>query len=140
MIYCDTSLLVNALAKEERTAIAQQWLRDHADAQLCISAWVDTEFSSALAMKLRGGVIDAVERARILTQWRGIVTHVLTSIEVPAGAFALAARFIDREDVNLRASDALHVAVASLGGHSLATLDRTMAEAAVQVGVGVVPL
>ena len=135
MIYCDTSLLVNALTKEDRTATAQQWLREHGDAELCISAWVDTEFSSALAMKLRGGVIDAVERARILTRWRGIVTHTLTTVEVPAGAFALAARFIDRDDVNLRASGALHVAVASLGGHSLATLDKAMAEAALAVGV-----
>ncbi len=38
----------------------------------------------------------------------------------------------------LRAGDALHLAVASLGGHALATLDARMKEGAVAVGVRVV--
>ena len=140
MIYCDTSLLVQALTWENATDLAQNWLRKQADGSLCISGWVDTEFSSALAIKLRHGVVTLPERAAVLTNWRSMIVQSLTVIDVAPGAFELAARFIDRPDVNLRSGDALHLAIASLSGHTLATLDRAMAEAAVAVGVGVVPV
>ncbi len=42
----------------------------------------------------------------------------------------------DRDDLKLRAGDALHLATASLGGHHLVTLDKTMSAGAVAVGVG----
>ena len=41
-------------------------------------------------------------------------------------------------DSILRAADALHLAVAALGGHALATLDARLAEGAQAVGVRVV--
>ena len=39
-----------------------------------------------------------------------------------------------------RAADALHLAVAALGGHALATLDARLAEGAQAVGVRVLAL
>ena len=67
-----------------------------------------------------------------------MVAERLTLLPVPPPAFALAARFCDMNATGLRAGDALHLAVASLGGHALATLDKVMAEAAGAVGVMVV--
>ena len=107
---------------------------------LCISPWVVSEFSSALAIKLRSGAVPVAERARILSNWHVLHQDHLAIVAVPETAFVLAAHFCDRYESSLRAGDALHLAVASLGGHTLATLDRTMAEAAVAVGVGVVPV
>ena len=43
-----------------------------------------------------------------------------------------------RHELALRAADALHLAVAALGGHALATLDARLAEGAQAVGVRVV--
>lgn len=140
MIYCDTSLLVTALTVEDRSARVQAWLTIQNEGELCISRWVVSEFSSALALKLRRGEMPADERARILSNWHVLRQDHLAMVPVPEDAFDLAARFCDRHESGLRAGDALHLAVASLGGHTLATLDRALAEAAVAVGVGVVPL
>ena len=137
MIYCDTSLLVTALTVEDRTAQVQAWLTTRTEGELCISLWVVTEFSSALSLKLRRGEMPVDERARIISNWHALRQDHLAMLPVPENAFALAAQFCDRFESGLRAGDALHLAVAALGGHSLATLDQTMARAAVEVGVGV---
>ena len=137
MIYLDTSLLVTALTVEADTERVQTWLAKCEGGELCISLWVVSEFSSALALKLRRGDISAEERARVLSNWRRVQQENLTLVPVPPDAYDLAARFCDRHELGLRAGDALHLAVASLGGHSLATLDAVMAKAAVAVGVQV---
>ena len=137
MIYCDTSLLVTALTDEWRSERAQQWLAAQPSGALCISHWVITEFSSALAIKLRRNDMPVEERGRILAEWQAVQRDRLAILPVTAEAFALAARFCDRHETGLRSGDALHLAVTLLGGHSLATLDRAMAEAAIAVGVAV---
>lgn len=138
MIYCDTSLLVTALTGEPRTAKVQAWLVDQQEGALCISGWVVSEFSSAIAIKRRRGELSDSERASALSNWQVARAENLTEVAVPEAAFDLAARFCDRHELGLRAGDALHLAVASLGGHSLATLDAVMAGAALEVGVRVV--
>ena len=138
MIYLDTSLLVTALTAEPDTVRVQAWLAEHEAGALCTSDWAVSEFSSALALKLRRGELNAEKRARVLSNWRVTQQENLVVIPVPQPAYDLAARFCDRHELGLRAGDALHLAVASLGGHSLATLDARMAKAAVAVGVEVV--
>ena len=140
MIYCDTSLLVAALAREPSSERAQEWLAAHGGDALCASDWVVTEFAGALAFKQRTGQISAELRTQIRARWQEMVTTTLAIDEVRRDAFELAARYCDMQNSTLRSGDALHLAVASLGGYSLATLDRTMAKAAVSVGVGVVPV
>ena len=138
MIYLDTSLLVTALTAEPDTAPVQAWLVKFEAGALCTSDWAVSEFSSALALKLRRGDLSDEERARVLSNWRVTQQANLVVIPVPQPAYDLAARFCDRHEMGLRAGDALHLAVASLGGHSLATLDAVMAKGAVAVGVEVV--
>ncbi len=138
MIYCDTSLLVAALTVEPRTVAVQTWLTGHQPPALCTGAWTNTEFSSAIALKLRRGEITPDDRTRALANWRILHNQSLVMIAVPHEAFDLAARFCDMTAPGLRASDALHLAVASLGAHALATLDARMREGAEAVGVRVV--
>ena len=57
MIYCDTSLVVAVLAREPSSYRAQDWIALLDTAELCISDWVVTEFSGALALKARTGQI-----------------------------------------------------------------------------------
>lgn len=137
MIYCDTSLLVAALVLEERSAQVKSWLRERTVGELCISTWTVTEVSAALALKLRTGTLPAESRPDVLTQWRAMQVDQLISIAVPHEAFDLAARFCDMNGSVTRAGDALHLAVASLGGLALATLDERMREGAEAVGVRV---
>ena len=138
MIYCDTSLLVAALVPEPETESVQRWLEQQAADQLATSDWGLTEFSSAIALKARRGDIPADRKSDVLTQWQIMVAERLILLPVPASAFALAARYCEMSASSLRAEDALHIAVASLGGHGLATLDAAMAEAAGSVGVRVI--
>ena len=138
MFYCDTSLLVSALTVEADSVKVQRWLAKQEAAALCISGWVVTEFSSAVALKLRRGELTRDDAALALTNWRSLQQNRLITIPVPSDTFGLAARFCDMPTPGLRAGDALHLAVASLGGHSLATLDERMKEAAKAVGVGVI--
>ena len=140
MIYCDTSLLVSALTVEAGSVKVQRWLANQVAASLCISGWVVTEFSSAVALKLRRDELTRDDAARVLTNWRSLQQDRLITIPVPSEAFALAARFCDTPAPGLRAGDALHLAVASLGGHSLATLDERMMAGAEAAGVRVVLL
>ena len=140
MIYCDTSLLVAALAREPNSGRAQEWLAAHGGDELCVSDWVVTEFAGALAFKQRTGQISAELQGHIGTRWQELVTTTFAVNEVLRDAFELAARYCNMQNSKLRSGDALHLAIALLGGHSLATLDRAMAEAAVQVGVGVAPV
>lgn len=137
MIYCDTSLVVAGLSNEPMAGAVQAWLADQAEGELCISGWAVTEFSSAVSLKLRRKEIDPPAKAQMLSNWQVIRQDHLVVIPVPEQAFALAARFCDRDDLGLRAGDALHLAVASLGGHQLATLDKLLAAAALAVGVEV---
>jgi uncharacterized protein len=51
--------------------------------------------------------------------------------------FRVAARLADQSELNLRAGDALHLAICANHGASLCTLDRRLAEAAPRVGVPV---
>ena len=138
MIYCDTSLLVSALTVEVHSTGAKSWLADQIAGDLCISNWVITEFSSAISLKMRRKEVTTQEHTKVLAHWRTFQMDHLSLLPVPHHAFDLAARFADQYQLGLRASDALHLAVASLGGHSLATLDKVMAEAAGAVGVMVV--
>lgn len=137
MIYCDTSLVVAGLSNEPMTQPVQAWLSEQDADTLCISSWVVTEFSSAVSLKLRRGDLDQTGKAQMLSSWQVIQRDHLALVPVPDQAFALAARFCDRDDLGLRAGDALHLAIASLGGHRLATLDQQLASAALAVGVAV---
>ena len=138
MIYCDTSLMVASLIPEGASDSVQAWLAEQAEGTLCISDWVVTEFSSALGIKLRRGVLPADRQSHILAEWRARIADQLTLLPVPQPAFALAARYCEMPATGLRGSDALHLAVAALGGHALATLDARLAEGAQAVGVRVV--
>ena len=140
MIYCDTSLMIASLIPEGASDSVQAWLAEQAEGTLCISDWVVTEFSSALGIKLRRGVIPADRQSHILAEWRARIADQLTLLPVPQPAFALAARYCEMPATGLRGSDALHLAVAALGGHALATLDARLVEGAQAVGVRVVPI
>ena len=139
-LYLDTSVLVSALTNEADTGAVQAWLSQQDPRNLTISDWVVTEFSSALSIKLRTGQLSAENRAAALATFTRLVTETLRILPVVRASFRTAARFADQPALNLRAGDALHLAICADQGATLCTLDRRLGEAAALAGVGSVLL
>jgi uncharacterized protein len=137
MLYVDTSVIVSALTKEADTDLSQVWLARQETSELTISDWTMTEFASALSIKLRTGALGVEDRAVALSAFTRLCAESFRTLAVGREDFRAAARFADQSDLNLRAGDALHLAICANQGASLCTLDRRLAEAAPRVGVPV---
>ena len=135
ILYLDTSLLVAALTRESETARVQEWLGKQAPGSLAISEWVITEFSSALALKLRTKQLGPPHRADALAVFARLMAENFTILPVSGSQFRTAARFVDHHALGLRAGDALHLAVCVDHGAALCTLDRRLGKAASALGV-----
>ena len=140
MFYIDTSVLVAALTNEAETVRMQTWLREQPAGELAISEWVVTEVSSALSIKLRVGQMEPRHRAEVLAAFSRLSAESLSILPISGFHCRTAARFVDRHELGLRASDALHLAVAVDHGATVASLDRRMVEAALALGVSAVLL
>jgi uncharacterized protein len=135
MLYLDTSLLVSALINEEETEAVQEWLAQRNARELTISDWVMTEFSSALSIKLQTGQLATEHRAAALATLTRLAAETFRVLAVERPSFRAAARLADQHALNLRAGDALHLAVCADHGAMLCTLDRRLGEAGPLVGV-----
>jgi uncharacterized protein len=135
IFYLDTSFSVTAFTPEAATTQAQNWFERHRDSQINISDWVLTEFSSALSMKIRTGDLTIEQRNVVQASWDRFAESSLGLIAVQREDFTVAKDMAERHDLSLRASDALHLAIARRAGCTLVTLDKRLAEAAPHVGV-----
>jgi predicted nucleic acid-binding protein len=126
---------VAALTIEARTAEARRWFQDRPPDEIIISDWGIAEFSSALGMKMRTGVIDAAQWTTSLAIFRRLTERSLQVVGVTSATFRKAAGFADLYELGLRAGDALHLAAASEQGATLWTLDRRQAAAGRVLGV-----
>lgn len=139
LLYLDASVVVAAFVREATTKRVQSFLERRGAENLAVSSWVLTEFSSALALKMRTGGIDGHLFASAHARLQSFVSGV-SRLPVVEPDFARAAAFCQRHDLALRAGDALHLAIASRTGCSLVTLDDRMAKAAPELGVLVAAL
>lgn len=138
MHYIDTSVLVTALTAEPETSTACQWLFANQDSAY-ISDWVLTEFSGALALKLRiGALSDESSRAARLAMTK-LVKGSLILLPVTRACFNVAAEFCD-SGADLRSGDALHAAIAQAYDLTLASRDRGMVRGARELGLEAVLL
>ena len=91
--------------------------------------------SSAMAIKLRTGQIDLMQRAGALAMFNKLVAESFTVLPVTGAHFRAAAKFVDQHTLGLRAGDALHLATASEHGATVHTLDQRLAAAGPVLGV-----
>jgi predicted nucleic acid-binding protein len=128
--------MVSAFTAEEQSKDVRAWLSRQTEG-LAVSHWVVTEFSGALAMKRRLGVIDTVGWNGVMKAWQRLCAGELRVEPVTAADFKRAATLMDRGNLKLRSGDALHLAIVVDRGWSLATLDHDLAQAAAQMRVEV---
>ena len=135
-VYPDASVLVSAYVEETASGLAERWLDSLGADRLVTSAWCETEIASALAKKVRMGALTASDLDHILGAIRARLAAHAKIIPVEQRQFDVAAEFILRSRVALRAGDALHLAIAAAAGAEFVTLDRRMAEAGQALGLG----
>ena len=129
MFYLDTSLCIASITAEPHTEAVLDWLQTNQGLAFAISPWVITEVHSALARKRREQQLSERERHGSLELFKRTVTSSLTMLAINQGHFYTAAALVGRQETGLRASDALHLAISSDHGATLATLDKKLAAA-----------
>jgi len=137
-VYLDASVIVALLTNDALTGRARTFLQSDALA-LFISDYAAAEVASVIARRVRTHALTEAEaRASFdsLDQWTRTFAR---PIETAPGDIAMAAGFIRRLDLTLRAPDAINIAIARRLGVALATFDRGMASCAATLGVAVAP-
>jgi len=130
MMYLDSSLVVSAITRETDTQAVLSWLERQSADDLFISEWVVTEVMSALALKVRSGLIDNDTRSKAKGGFRAMRDQGLHMFEIGDAHFRHATVLINSCPVKLRAADSLHLAIADRNGASVCTLDIEMLGAA----------
>lgn len=138
-VYLDASVLVALFTHDAMSAQADAFLRSRAEVVI-VSDFAAAELASAIARKVRMGNL-SVEQAQAafsdFDAW--MVRSVECSRLLPAD-IAVAATFLRRLNLSLRAPDAMNIAIAQRVGATLATLDQRMALDAATLGVLAPPL
>ncbi len=137
-LYLDASILASLFVADAFSDQASSLLAAAA-ADVLISDFAATEFSSVIARQVRMGRL-SVERAREgfadFDVWNARAGQKVATLSADIQA---AGTLIRRLDLNIRAPDALHIAVALRLGATLATFDRQMSQNAQSLGLEVVP-
>ncbi len=132
-VYLDASVLVSLLVDDAKTAAARRL--NERGPLIALSDWTMVECSSALARLTRMNQLTTRERDEIedaLDQWASRVSRVIAVIPQD---FDASRRFVRQSRSGLRASDALHLAIAAREGLEMATFDLVLARATEEVGV-----
>ena len=137
-VYLDASLLVPLFIQDRFTARAQAFLST-GELVLHVSDFAETEFASVMSLKVRKRDLtreEALGAFAAFDLWKATEPNqefAETADIQRAGAL------LRRLDLNLRAPDAIHIAIALRAGAALATFDSRMAECAEALGLALAP-
>jgi uncharacterized protein len=135
-LYLDASLLVALFVIDPTSARADAFLSEQATV-VVISDFGAAEFSSAVARRVRMRDLTRDEGRLAFAQFDTWIARSVRRRELTTADIASAERILRRLDVNLRAPDALHVAIAERIGATLVTFDQRMAANARALGMAV---
>ena len=126
--------MIAFLTPEAITRAVRARFARFAPGETLLSDWLTTEVSSALSAKVRIGTLTLSQRATALAAYQRMFLDNHIVLSVTASDFRAAARFADRHDLGLRASDALHLAIATEHRSTVLTLDRRLHTACLALG------
>lgn len=135
--YLDACVIVPMLVQDDHSARVDQWLKTRP--ATAYSLWTLAEVSSALSHQVRTSRLSEETRLAVEMELEHRFDPSSPSASVLAEDF-LVARELLIANASLRTPDALHLAIARREGMALATLDRTLAEAAPFAGVDLAAL
>ncbi len=128
MIYVDTSVFVALCTKEQKSDDVAKWYTN-SSAKLISSTWAFTEFSSALSLKVRTSQITEKQSREAWKKFDALCQNDIELLSIESKAYYSAGILVVDSKSNLRAGDALHLAVArQLKFKSLVTLDKVLAK------------
>ena len=134
--YLDPSVLVSLIVPDINTAAARLFL-EISGQPVVVSDFGVLEVASALGIKVRTNKITAVAAREGFADLRVWLLRHAYEAEVRSEDVVYSEIALARFDLNLRAPDALHIAVASRLGAALATFDGRQAASATILGLAV---
>lgn len=135
-IYLDASVLVSLFSNDALTGRADAVLRTN-PAILIVSDFAATEFASAIARRVRMGLLTADDARAAFSAFDVWTARHAGLAQTTTSDVASAAGFLRRLELTLRAPDAINIAIAQRVDADLLTFDDQMAAAARTLGTSV---
>jgi uncharacterized protein len=139
--YLDTSVVIPLYIKEATSNACQTFVNTH-KGQLTLSQWTMVEVYSGFSLLKRTGVLQTTDVTLLTTTLEQQSKLYFSMLDVQTPDFLTAKSYLAHNTfgLNLRAGDALHIAVAQNNSLDLVTSDSNMIKAAQTLGVGVTQL
>jgi uncharacterized protein len=138
--YFDTSFLVGLFVDFDAFAKSAEVIYVDADDPLLVSDFAAAEFSSVIARLMRMDLVPEDEARAIFSRFDTWRTRSAQAANVAGIDVQTATALARRLDLNIRAPDAINLAIAQRLGASIATFDRRMARNAGVLGIAVTVL
>jgi uncharacterized protein len=138
-VYLDASVLVALLTSDPFTVRADAFLRAGWP-MVIVSDFAATEFASAIARRVRTRELTRRDANNALSTFDAWSAQESQRVHIGSSDIAAADAFLRRLDGNLRAPDAIHIAVAQRLGADLATFDEKMRASARAFGTTIAKL
>lgn len=134
MLYLDTAVVLTLFVGESTSEAVEAWLARRRQ-PLAFSDWGLTECASALGIKHRRGELSADAADSAFAAISAFVRESCEWVVCETCHQAAAQKWLGRYDLNLRAGDALHLAMSSQTGATLATYDALLLAGAAALGI-----
>jgi len=126
MIYVDTSIFVALCTTEPKSDAVDKW-HESSSAKMISSTWAFTEFSSALSLKVRSNQITEKQSREAWKKFDTLCQNDIELMPIESKTYYSAGILVIDSKSNLRAGDALHLAVAKyFKAKSIITLDKVL--------------
>jgi len=137
MVYFDTSAFVPLFILESTSQAIVDWL-DSSREPMAISDWTLVEFAAATSIKVRTRQISTAQAKKAATEVESFVRGQCQIVVPDRATFVQATVLAGQPGLQLRAGDALHLAIATqLNASKLACLDHAMVASARSLGLEV---
>ena len=131
MLYLDTSVVVSLLLNDVHSAAVRRWFERRRRDAFAISDWTRVEFASAVARLERMGDLDETQAEAARAVFRNEIESTMDVLRLGREDFGLAVDLLAVRGTELRAGDALHLAIIHNAGlPGFETLDKELARAA----------